>query len=125
MSNFFYWYLWIFEYLIPTLCLDWLTHSITKSISTHIVAGAHKGHNPWMHLLCNSNTCQWSGWGTFPVNKRTLNIHKQINLNLVLYTNTDQTLVISLHGQLNREIGGLDCHVITTEYRTRVHCIHL
>ena len=25
---------------------------------------------------------------------------------------------------LNCEIGGLDCHVITTEYRTRVHCIH-
>jgi len=25
----------------------------------------------------------------------------------------------SLHGQLNCEIGGLDCHVITTEYRTR------
>jgi len=23
------------------------------------------------------------------------------------------------------EIGGLDCHVITTEYRTRVHCIHM
>ena len=29
----------------------------------------------------------------------------------------------SLHGLLNCEIGGLDCHVITTEYRTRVHCI--
>jgi len=26
---------------------------------------------------------------------------------------------------LNCEIGGLDCHVITTEYRTRVHCIHI
>ena len=23
------------------------------------------------------------------------------------------------------EIGGLDCHVITTEYKTRVHCIHM
>ena len=30
----------------------------------------------------------------------------------------------SLHGLLNCEIGGLDCHVITTEYRTHVHCIH-
>jgi len=32
----------------------------------------------------------------------------------------DQTLVNSLH-----EIGGLECSVITTEYRTRVHCIHM
>ena len=31
----------------------------------------------------------------------------------------------SLHGLLNCEIGGLDCHVITIEYRTRVHCIHM
>ena len=31
----------------------------------------------------------------------------------------------SLHGLLNCEIGGLECHVITTEYRTRVHCIHM
>jgi len=26
---------------------------------------------------------------------------------------------------LNCEIGGIDCRVITTEYRTRVHCIHV
>jgi len=26
---------------------------------------------------------------------------------------------------LNCEIGGLDCRVITTEYITRVHCIHI
>jgi len=32
--------------------------------------------------------------------------------------------VNSLHRLLNCEIGGLDCCVITTEYRTRVHCIH-
>ena len=44
---------------------------------------------------------------------------------LILYENIDQTLVNSLHKLLNREIGGLDCHVITTEYRTRVHCIHM
>jgi len=44
---------------------------------------------------------------------------------LVLYTTIDQTLVNSLHGRLNCEIGGLDCRVITTEYRTRVHCIHM
>ena len=43
----------------------------------------------------------------------------------VLYTNIDQTLVNSLHGLLNCKIGGLDCHVITTEYRARVHCIHM
>jgi len=44
---------------------------------------------------------------------------------LLLYTNIGQTLVNSLHGQLNCEIGGLECHVITTEYRTRVYCIHM
>jgi len=27
----------------------------------------------------------------------------------------------TLHGLLNCEIDELDCHVITTEYRTRVH----
>jgi len=43
----------------------------------------------------------------------------------ILYTNIDQKLVNSLHGLLNSEIGGLDCRVITTEYRTRVHCIHM
>jgi len=42
-----------------------------------------------------------------------------------LYTNIDQTLVNSLHELLNCEIGGLDCRVITTEYRTRVHGIHM
>ena len=41
-----------------------------------------------------------------------------------MYTNVDQTLVNSLHGLLNYEIRGLDCHVITREYKTRVHCIH-
>ena len=39
--------------------------------------------------------------------------------------NIDQTLVNSLHRLLNCEIGGLDCRVITTEYRTRVHCKHM
>ena len=43
---------------------------------------------------------------------------------LLLHRNIDQTLMNSLHGLLNCEIGGLDCPVITTEYRTRVHCIH-
>jgi len=43
----------------------------------------------------------------------------------VLYTNIGQKLVNSLHGLLNCEIGGLDCHVITTEYITRVQCIHM
>ena len=49
-----------------------------------------------------------------------LNIFK-----LILYTNIDQKLVNSLHRLLNCEIGGLECHVITTEYRTRVHRIHM
>ena len=43
----------------------------------------------------------------------------------LLYTNIVQTLKNSLHRLLNCEIGELDCHVITTEYRTRVHCIHM
>ena len=37
----------------------------------------------------------------------------------------DHKLVNSLHRLLNCEIGGLDYRVITTEYRTRVHCIHM
>ena len=43
----------------------------------------------------------------------------------LLYTNIDRTLVNSLHGLLNCEKGRLDCHVIKTEYRTRVRCIHM
>ena len=43
----------------------------------------------------------------------------------VLQTNIDQKLINSLHGLLNCEIGGLDYRVITTEYKTRVHCIHM
>ena len=46
-----------------------------------------------------------------------------ISWRCVLYTNIDQTLVNSLHGLLNCEIGGLECHVITPEYRTRIYCI--
>ena len=42
----------------------------------------------------------------------------------LLYTNIDQKLVNSLHGLLNCELGDIACRVITTEYRTRVHCIH-
>jgi len=38
-----------------------------------------------------------------------------------MHVNIDQTLVNSLHGLLNFEIGGLDVHVITTEYTKRVH----
>jgi len=33
--------------------------------------------------------------------------------------------VNTLHGLLNCEVGGIDCRVITREYRTRVHCIHM
>ena len=42
-----------------------------------------------------------------------------------MHENIDQTLMNSLHGQLNWKIGGLECCVITTEYRTRVHCIQM
>ena len=31
----------------------------------------------------------------------------------------------SFYGLLNCEIGGLDYHVTTTKYRTRLHCIHI
>jgi len=41
----------------------------------------------------------------------------------LLYTNIDQTLVNSLHRLLNCD--GLDCQFNTTEYDTRVHCIHM
>ena len=44
---------------------------------------------------------------------------------MVLHGNIDQTLVNPLLRLLNCEIGGLDCRVSTTEYRTRVHCIHM
>jgi len=43
----------------------------------------------------------------------------------VIETNIDQTLVYSLHRLLNCEIGGLDCRVIITEYKTRVHCTNM
>ena len=46
-------------------------------------------------------------------------------LTLLLYTNIDQKLVNSLHGLLHSEIGVLHCHVITTKYIPRVHCIHM
>jgi len=36
-----------------------------------------------------------------------------------------QKLVNSLHRLLNCEIGGLDSYVSTTEYKTRVQCIHM
>ena len=48
-----------------------------------------------------------------------------IVLVIVLHGNIDKTLVNSLHGLLNCEIGGLDCLFITTEYISRVHCIHM
>ena len=39
--------------------------------------------------------------------------------------NIDQTLVNTLHGLLDCEMGELDWHVITREYRTRVHFIQV
>jgi len=52
-------------------------------------------------------------------------VQQNVYYNELLYTNIDQTLVNSLHGLFNCEKGGLDCHVITTEYIPRVQCIHL
>ena len=51
-------------------------------------------------------------------------ISKPVCIHLVVYINIDHTLGNSLHRLLNCEIGALDCHVITTQYRARVHCIH-
>ena len=48
------------------------------------------------------------------VNHVTLYVVVMFLCNLVLYGNIDQTLINSLHGLLNFEIGGLDCRVITT-----------
>ena len=58
-------------------------------------------------------------------NKHSFVCEVRYCLFILLYTHIDQTLVNSLHRMLNCEIGGLDRHAITTEYRTRVHCIHL
>ena len=44
---------------------------------------------------------------------------------VLVYGNIDQTLVNSLHGLLIYEIGRLYCRVITTEYLSCVHCIHM
>ena len=50
---------------------------------------------------------------------------KQLNIGTeVLYGNIDQTLVNSLQGLLNFDIGRLDGRVIIIEYNTLVHCIH-
>ena len=46
-------------------------------------------------------------------------------IHILVYANIDQTLMYSLHRLLNCEIGGLYCHVITVEYRTHVHYIHM
>jgi len=52
-------------------------------------------------------------------------LETKLPLWLISNTNIDQKLLNSLHRLLNCEKGGLDYHVITTEYRTRVHCIHV
>ena len=50
---------------------------------------------------------------------------EQLDGKCILHGNIDQTLLNSLHSLLNFEIGRLDCRVITTEYKTHVHCIHM
>ena len=59
---------------------------------------------------------------SYPLNKTNMNT---LFSKPVLYTNIDQARVNSLHELLNCEIGGLDCRVITTKYKTLVHCIHM
>ena len=56
----------------------------------------------WSYILL------WYDWNTFGKSCE----------NRILHENIDQTLINSLHGLLNCEIGGLDCHVSTTEYST-------
>jgi len=53
------------------------------------------------------------------------NVVQAVLLLLVLYTNIDQTLLNSLHGMMICLTGELDCHIITIEYITRAHCIHM
>ena len=54
-------------------------------------------------------------------------LHGKVDQKLVnsLHRLVDQKLVNSLHRLLTCKIDGLDCPVITTEYRTCVHCIHM
>ena len=54
----------------------------------------------------------------FPFFASWITLYKYCLQQKILYTNIDQTHMNSLHGLLNCEIGGLECHVITTEYRT-------
>ena len=55
-----------------------------------------------------------------------LNILIQYKMH-VLYRNIDQTLVNSLQGLLNFEIGGLDCRGFFSpkDCKTRVQCKHM
>ena len=54
------------------------------------------------------------------------NNHLRIQFTINALTSFQHISVMnSLHRLLNCEIGGLDCHVITTEYRTRVQFIHM
>ena len=57
--------------------------------------------------------------------KYPLCLSNTMEIVLVLHVIIDQTLVNASHRLLNFEISGLDCRVILTEYRTRVHCIHM
>jgi len=56
---------------------------------------------------------------------RHSDLQEYVNLIIILHENINQTLVNSLHGLLNCEIGGLDCRVITTEYKIRINCIYM
>ena len=50
---------------------------------------------------------------------------QHVCVHMLLYISIDRTLMNSVNGMLNCEIGGLDRRVITTEYGIRVHCIHM
>ena len=73
-----------------------------------------------LHLLINMHM-YWLKWLDSVL---LVDITTSIQIYKCIQTLT-KTLMNSLHRQLKCEIGGLDCHVITTEYKTSVHCIHM
>jgi len=93
------------------------------------IAGILAGYNePYHHTMSPTilHHRQCSCTSQYSIYRLRTSLYTFIDfIHSLLYTNIDQKFVNSLQGLLNCEIGGLDCHVITTVYRTRVHCIHM
>ena len=84
------------------------------------------------HVYCNANVVERIGQSKLrllsPKALVLLQLHDLVGQHLytiVFYTYIDHTLANSLHRLLNCKIGVSDSCVITTEYRTRDHCIHM